>query len=140
MVTKLAVSGIHVKPNTMKDYMKRASGRGFTYLSNSGLMAHNATISSIIEAEPSIGHEALVRKLAESRIHVTLDTMKHYMKSRVTYLSMSELKAHEAIILSIIDAGFGYKAVVTKLAESGIYVKPQTMKDYMKRGPMKDYH
>ena len=46
---------------------------------------------------------------------------------------MSELKAHDATIASTIDAGFGYRAVVTKLAESGIHVKPNTMKDYMKR-------
>ena len=132
LVTKLAESGIYVRPHTMQHYMKTRI-RGFTYLSNSGLTAHDATISSIIEADPSIGHEALANKLAESGIYVTLDTMKHYMKSRVTHLSMSELKAHDATIACFIDAGFGYKAVVTKLAEADIHVKPSTMKDYMKR-------
>ena len=117
----------------MKEYMKRASGRGFTYLSISGLMSHDATISSMIEADPFIGPEALSIKLAQSGMYVMLDTMKHYMKRSVVYLSMSELKAHDATIASIIDAGFGYRAVVTKLAESGIHVKPKTMKDYMKR-------
>ena len=129
LVTKLAESGIHVRQDTMKEYMKRSLGRGFTYLSFSELKSHAATISSILEAEPLIGHEALATKLAESGIHVTLDTIKHYMKSRVTYLSMSELKAHEATISSVIDAdpSLGYKAVVSKLAASGIHVKPKTM-------------
>ena len=33
----------------------------------------------------------------------------------------------------IIGAGFVYRAVVTNLAESGIHVKPNIMKAYMKR-------
>ena len=39
----------------------------------------DATISSIIEADPSIGYKALAIKLADMGMHVTLDTMKHYM-------------------------------------------------------------
>ena len=51
--------------------MKRAAGRGSTYLSISGAMAYDATISSIIEADPSIGYKALAIKLADMGIHVT---------------------------------------------------------------------
>ena len=78
------------------------------YLSFSQLAAHNATISSITDADPSIGYKALATKLAELGIHVKLDTMKLYMprlsESVVTYLSSWQLAAHDAIIFSITDA------------------------------------
>ena len=141
LATKLADLGIDVKLESMKRYMQRLSGSGVTYLSSSQLAAHDAIISAITDADPAIGYKALVTKLAESGIHVRQDTMKEYMKrasymkSRVTYLSMSELKDHEATISSIIDAdpSLGYKAVVSKLAASGIHVKPKTMENYMLR-------
>jgi len=139
LATKLAELGIHVKLDTMKRYMQRRSGLAVTYLSSSQLAAHDAIISSITDADPSIGYKALVTKLAESGIHVRQDTMKDYMKRisdvGVTYLSMSDLVAHEATISSIIDAdpSLGYKAVVSKLAASGIHVKPKTMEKYMQR-------
>ena len=148
--------GLHVKSSTMRSYLRRQSGGIFragrgkgggcrrpsgnvTYLSISGLAAHDATISSIIDADPCIGYKALATKLAEVGIRVKLDTMKDYMKRisdvGVTYLSMSDLVAHEATISSIIDAdpSLGYKAVVRKLAASGIHVKPKTMEKYMQR-------
>ena len=70
--------------------------------------AHDATISSIIDAYPSIGYKAVATKLAESGIHVKPSTMQKYMQPLselgVTYLSMSDLIAREATIASIIDA------------------------------------
>ena len=115
------------------------------YLSISQLAAHNATISSITDADPSIGYKALATKLAELGIHVKLDTMKRYMQrlseSVVTYLSSCQLAAHESIIYSITDAdpSIGYKALVTKLAEFGIHVKQDTMKEYMKRASVRGF-
>ena len=86
--------------------------------------AHDATISSIIDAYPSIGYKAVATKLAESGIHVKPSTMQKYMQPLselgVTYLSMSDLIAREATIASIIDA------------DSGIHVKRKTMENYMK--------
>ena len=88
------------------------------------LAAHDATISSIIDAYPSIGYKAVATKLAESGIHVKPSTMQKYMQPLselgVTYLSMSDLIAREATIASIIDA------------DSGIHVKRKTMENYMK--------
>ena len=86
--------------------------------------AHDATISSIIDAYLSIGYKAVATKLAESGIHVKPSTMQKYMQPLselgVTYLSMSDLIAREATIASIIDA------------DSGIHVKRKTMENYMK--------
>ena len=86
--------------------------------------AHDATISSIIDAYLSIGYKAVATKLAESGIHVKPSTMQKYMQTLselgVTYLSMSDLIAREATLASIIDA------------DSGIHVKRKTMENYMK--------
>ena len=72
VVTKLAKAR-HGMLHIIKDNLKRATGRGSSYLSISGAMAYDATISSIIEADPSIGYKALAIKLADMGMHVTLD-------------------------------------------------------------------
>ena len=61
----------------------------------------DATISSIIEADPSIGYKALAIKLADMGMHVTLDTMKHYMNGIIFLVDVKQLDCSIWHILDI---------------------------------------
>ena len=60
----------------------------------------DATISSIIEADPSIGYKALAIKLADMGMHVTLDTMKHYMNG---IICLVDAKEYDCSLWHILD-------------------------------------
>ena len=73
-INTFPIHGIHVKPSTMQKYMQPLSELGVTYLSMSDLIAGEATLASIIDAD--------------SGIHVKRKTMENYMKSVSVIISI----------------------------------------------------